>query len=1748
MAVLSKPWARHLTTGMLDNWATDLLAGKEADEEGVPPEEIEGLEPLPQKRTFRGVVSYEAEGAKTVVFGDLPPPPVTLPDGTLAKPKKEKKDASFARFDIVNRPTFIPRLEFKHDVGFENQNDELSFMLSTNWASSGDDMICRRIKDIKDVKAEHFPGVDLTRLDLDHSWEVTVPYELGDKSRIHAEGLFGDKIYGWAQKYVDRLKHMILSSHKHTMNIRFLCTGHDVNVLLAAFAETALGNEYENWTRQWFRNDNWAQGVKSWNRGELRGKADVPPRPAFSCTENMYTFDTIDSWATITASSTIMEQERIAAVCAEKERPARLFRLPDAVDNRVFLMQLNVDDQTQYADTIRFRFPKSHEDDPFWTAHHHDLPMQSSNYRYYMAKIPKTQTDKDDPNSDQIYLPSDFLARVPSLDESEAKDNAALRLWLESHPSNEVFDIKTSLIQQQEESRQYLNRIFDWMQPRQLKPEGLMYKAKLVKLLRAADFDHLPVHDVFESMTEDELKAAMDEHCKDLNDEKLALFQDTKASGTLRKTPGGHLVIDASPGTGKTELILRITAMLISYRNSRTLQKQRDDPDYKLSSTPWEHGTPYHKVVIASPTNVLCDKLATKCNDYFKAKGEKVMGRKIRVVRLHSFRTEQRILKHGEMKEQPDAIFTEEEFANNEMPAVMEMMEHLRKSIENQTPHGIPDKRLKMLPESLGWAILEMADSIPPALAPYSRNLFEPRPNDYGELKTYLQDMARGDPPQREQKTHFTNACTTAIQHILKMSDVIVGTTAALNTPKIQTTLQESKVDLLVLEEASRMHEEAAAGTIIGIQPRHVIQSGDYLQGTPFTTPDGRKYNNFNTQRRVALFMRLLAARIPHATLRTQRRMTSALASLHSKLGYNDSVLTDPRLDNCADAQKIQAAMKKIFNADKPYHWVDVEGSKAETIGANPSKFNEGEARALLGSLQQFVREGVACKDIAIVTPYKRQVDILKRGLAQLTAIPDIEDVRVDTCSALQGDEAKVVLISWVSTYNSRFLHDSALVNVAISRPQFGLVMFGKRQFFVDDAEKRSYIRKLAIRMNDDNAWSEVKPGAFDVSPHVRKDFPSKMNVEHDRVKSHAPPPCKNCGQVGHKAGSCPNPSKCTNCGEEGHTIRHCPHPPVDPCENCGAKGHWTTDCPLDNECRRCFREGHTALDCPGFCFLCRQEGHFIRNCKKPLTRAFCHYCGHEDHRDSQCVRKRLRDARIAKKNAPKTTKNETKNENEGDWGAEEVTTTNVDTSGWAADNGDNPWAGDAADTGNVETYSKVNPAPIKERIPNYYELLGFKNDEATNFDIANAYKLKSLEIDPGQHPAFADTYERYFRNLKTAYDILGVAPLRTEYNAGENIHWTWGSAMGYYDELRRVQKIEAGEGPDTTDKPADEPADKPAEASSQKARKQRLVEPPMSTEAILEAQIAELNKPPPTAAEVIDILRKQHAEEPDVMQYLIEEAEAKSSAEDIITRFTWHLAQIRSWRDLQPSKDVFAPGRFLGLPDISGARQLARYLREEVEDDEEDDVVPDLDQQKLITLAALVGRVPDLSGQPTDRFTPETCQYIFEHVLTEGLSDEEMAPGYFDERYGEECAKLSELHDEEIDALVRAMSQIPANIPPVTTVELAAEDDLAEDTGDNMGGVQIEGTEPATSGTDNVTETSQTDAAATEVQAAIVTTDTQPADPQPIDVHLADTQPTGNTSEPAGDASAPTGEVVVPTGTDTNTSQPEPVVDNAEE
>jgi hypothetical protein len=165
--------------------------------------------------------------------------------------------------------------------------------------------------------------------------------------------------------------------------------------------------------------------------------------------------------------------------------------------------------------------------------------------------------------------------------------------------------------------------------------------------------------------------------------------------------------------------------------------------------------------------------------------------------------------------------------------------------------------------------------------------------------------------------------------------------------------------------------------------------------------------------------------------------------------------------------------------------WLDVAPERRLPRSRRRPNENAAEAQKVLGELQSFVEwaRGAPRRDkqgrskpweVALLTFYRGQESSLREALQRLPGqrgntfifhLPHEEPaVRVvlATVDRFQGQEADLVLLSFVKSGSVGFLDSPNRLNVALTRARYQLVLIGHRSYFASERCHVELLRALA--------------------------------------------------------------------------------------------------------------------------------------------------------------------------------------------------------------------------------------------------------------------------------------------------------------------------------------------------------------------------------------------------------------------------------------------------------------------------------------------------------------------------------------------------------------------------------------------------------------------------------------------------------------------------------------------------------------
>jgi len=277
-----------------------------------------------------------------------------------------------------------------------------------------------------------------------------------------------------------------------------------------------------------------------------------------------------------------------------------------------------------------------------------------------------------------------------------------------------------------------------------------------------------------------------------------------------------------------------------------------------------------------------------------------------------------------------------------------------------------------------------------------------------------------------------------AVEQALDGAMVILSTLTAIDS----TILGRRQFDLCVIDEAGQSTEPAAW---IPITRCHkLVLAGDHQQLPPTILSRTAERQGFG----ISLLERL-ARRDGNTIARrldVQYRMNAEIMEFSSAEFYDgdlqaDGSVADHLLSGLAGAmgdELLQTAVTFIDTAGAGYDDVQPIDSR--------SRSNPEEAMVVVKKVNQLLAANVAADNIAVITPYSAQVQILREQLPAAVEIGSVD--------GFQGREKEAVIISLVRSNvkgEVGFLAETRRMNVALTRARRKLIVIGDSATITSD-------------------------------------------------------------------------------------------------------------------------------------------------------------------------------------------------------------------------------------------------------------------------------------------------------------------------------------------------------------------------------------------------------------------------------------------------------------------------------------------------------------------------------------------------------------------------------------------------------------------------------------------------------------------------------------------------------------------------
>lgn len=284
-----------------------------------------------------------------------------------------------------------------------------------------------------------------------------------------------------------------------------------------------------------------------------------------------------------------------------------------------------------------------------------------------------------------------------------------------------------------------------------------------------------------------------------------------------------------------------------------------------------------------------------------------------------------------------------------------------------------------------------------------------------------------------------------AVSEILDKKQVICTT----NSTSGSDLLRDKIFDLVVIDEATQATEPSCLVPIT--HAKKVVMAGDHRQLPPTVKNRKAAKKGLND----TLFERLAENHSDIKNLlEVQYRMHEKIMSFSDEEFYRGELSADESVKNHTledfelDVNTYGNEVAPILDPHEPVVFVDtVERDASErTRQGSTSKENPEEALIVEQLTYNLFRSGVEPQDIAIISPYNDQVDLIDQKM-------DVEDLEIKSVDGFQGREKEVVIISLTRSNTNNaigFLEDVRRLNVSLTRARRKLIVIGDSSTITD--------------------------------------------------------------------------------------------------------------------------------------------------------------------------------------------------------------------------------------------------------------------------------------------------------------------------------------------------------------------------------------------------------------------------------------------------------------------------------------------------------------------------------------------------------------------------------------------------------------------------------------------------------------------------------------------------------------------------
>jgi ATP-dependent RNA/DNA helicase IGHMBP2 len=253
----------------------------------------------------------------------------------------------------------------------------------------------------------------------------------------------------------------------------------------------------------------------------------------------------------------------------------------------------------------------------------------------------------------------------------------------------------------------------------------------------------------------------------------------------------------------------------------------------------------------------------------------------------------------------------------------------------------------------------------------------------------------------------------------------------------------EGGFDLVVIDEAAQALE--ASCWIPILRGKRVVLAGDHCQLPPTIKSNASEVQKCLSKTLFERTMELYGDSDSAAKgkvsrmLRVQYRMHEDIANWASTAMYHGNLesFEGVKSHKISELDHICVSSSSSDDIkDTTLLLIDTTGcGMHETVNDAGSRYNEGEANMVAHHVRSLIELGLRPEEIAVVSPYNGQVELLRNMLLQ-----DIPKLEIKSVDGFQGGEREAVILSLVRSSDRGgadgigFLKDNRRLNVAVTR------------------------------------------------------------------------------------------------------------------------------------------------------------------------------------------------------------------------------------------------------------------------------------------------------------------------------------------------------------------------------------------------------------------------------------------------------------------------------------------------------------------------------------------------------------------------------------------------------------------------------------------------------------------------------------------------------------------------------------------